>query len=90
MERKHCSRWLSCVAQGLQQTMPTLTESGCGGTYFLKGKDGEQTLAVLGTPVNCESLINGCTQDVTLLNAVPHCLSHVSHVILDCDIGDIL
>jgi len=33
-------------SQGLQQTVPTLTESGCGGTYFLKGKDGEQTLAV--------------------------------------------
>lgn len=72
--------------------MPTLTESGCGGTYFLKGKDGEQTLAVLGTPdVNCESM-NGCTQHVTLLNAVPQCFSHVSHVSFglsfDCDILD--
>lgn len=33
-------------SQGLQQAAPILTESGCGGTYFLKGKAQGQTLAV--------------------------------------------
>lgn len=33
-------------ADGLRQAEPLLTESGCGGAYFLRGKEDEQTLAV--------------------------------------------
>ena len=41
-------RWCcNCVSQGLQSAVPILTESGCGGTYFLKGKEQGRTLAVL-------------------------------------------
>ena len=36
----------STLNQGLRLAPPTLSEAGCGGTYFLKGKENDTTLAV--------------------------------------------